>query len=56
MLLKEFLKPVELTQRDLAQRIYVSCQRVNASVNRRRGLAAGIALWLAKYVGTPPDF
>jgi addiction module HigA family antidote len=56
MLVEEFLKPMGLTQRDLAQGIYVPYQRVNALVNRRRGVTPSTALRLAKYFGTSPDF
>jgi addiction module HigA family antidote len=56
MLAEEFLKPMGLTQRDLAQGIYVPYQRVNALVNRRRGLTPSPALRLAKYFDTSPDF
>ena len=56
MLVEEFLKPMELTQRELAQGIYVAYQRVNELVNPLRGLKASIALRLAKYCGTSPDF
>ena len=47
--------PQRLTQRDLAQGIYVPYQRVNELVNRRRGLTPSTALRLAKYCGTSPD-
>jgi len=56
MLLEEFLKPMALTQRDLAQRIYVPYQRVNELINRKRGLTPGTALRLAKFFGTSADF
>jgi antitoxin HigA-1 len=56
MLVEEFLKPLGLTQRDLAQGNYVSYQRVIEVVNRRRGLTRSTALRLAKYFGTSPDF
>jgi len=56
MLVEEFLKPMGLTQRELAQGIYVLYQRVNELVNRRRGLTPSTALRLAKYFGTSPDF
>jgi antitoxin HigA-1 len=56
MLVEEFLKPMGLTQRDLAQGIYVPYQRVNELVNRRRGVTPSTALRLAKYFGTSPDF
>ena len=55
-LLKEFLEPMELTQRDLADGIRVPYQRINELVNGRRGVTPGTALRLAKYFGTSPDF
>ena len=55
MLVEEFLKPMGLTQRDLAQGIDVPYQRVNELVTRRRGLTPSTALRLAKYLGTSPD-
>jgi antitoxin HigA-1 len=56
MLVEEFLKPMGLTQRDLAWGIYVPYQRVDELVNRRRGLTPSRALRLSKYFGTSPDF
>ncbi len=56
MLLEEFLKPMDLTQRDLADGISVPYQRVNELVNGRRGVTPGTALRLAKYFGMTPDF
>ncbi len=56
MLLYEFLEPMALTQRELAERIRVPYQRVNELVNGRRGVTPGTALRLAKFFGTSPDF
>jgi addiction module HigA family antidote len=56
MLLEEFLKPMELTQRDLADGIRVPYQRVNELVNGRRGVTPSTALRLAKFFGMSPDF
>ncbi|MBI4606211.1 MAG: HigA family addiction module antidote protein [Planctomycetes bacterium] len=56
MLDEEFLKPMGLTQRDLAQGIRVPYQRVNELVNRRRGVTPSTALRLAKFLGTSADF
>ena len=56
MLLEEFLKPMELSQRDLADGIRVPYQRVNELVNRRRGITPATALRLAKYFGNTPGF
>jgi addiction module HigA family antidote len=56
MLLEEFLKPMGLTQRQLADAIHVPYQRVNELINGKRGVTPGTALRLAKYFGTSPDF
>jgi len=56
MLVEEFLKPMGLTQRDLAEGIRVPYQRVNELVNGRRGVTTATALRLAKFLGTTPDF
>ena len=51
MLLKEFLNPMGLTQRELAEAIGVPYQRVNEIVNGRRGITPSTALRLAQYFG-----
>ncbi|HEY3571855.1 MAG TPA: HigA family addiction module antitoxin [Thermoanaerobaculia bacterium] len=56
MLLEEFLKPLGLTQRDLADGIHVPYQRVNELVNKRRGMTPGTVLRLSKLLGTSADF
>ncbi len=56
MLLEEFLDPMGLTQRDLADAIHVPYQRVNELVNGRRGVTPSTALRLAKYFGVSADF
>ena len=56
MLLEEFLKPMEISQRDLADGIRVPYQRVNELINRRRGITPATALRLAKYFGNTPSF
>ena len=56
MLLEEFLIPMELTQRDLADAIHVPYQRVNDLVNGRRGITPNTALRLAKYFGNTHAF
>ena len=56
MLLEEFLKPMGLSQQDLARGIRVPYQRVNELINRRRGITPGTALRLAKFFGTSPGF
>ncbi|MFO0793616.1 MAG: HigA family addiction module antitoxin [Candidatus Brocadiaceae bacterium] len=38
MLLEEFLKPLNMTQSELAEKLGVSCPRVNELINKKRGL------------------
>ncbi|VAW59472.1 Antitoxin HigA [hydrothermal vent metagenome] len=40
MLREEFLRPMEISQRDLADAIHVPCQRVNELINKKRGVSA----------------
>ena len=56
MLLEEFLTPMGLTQRELADAIRVPYQRVNEIVNKRRGITPSTALRLAKFFGMSADF
>ena len=56
MLLEEFLKPMQLSQRDLADGIRVPYQRVNELINKRRGVTPATALRLAKFFGNSPAF
>ncbi len=56
MLLEEFLNPMKLTQRELADAIHVPYQRVNDIVNGRRGVTPSTALRLAKFFGMSADF
>ena len=56
MLLEEFLKPMSLTQQELANSIHVPYQRVNEIINRRRGITPSTALRLSKFFGVSADF
>lgn len=56
MLLEEFLKPLEMTQVELAKRIRVSYLRVNEIINGRRSVTLDTALRLSKLFGTTPEF
>jgi addiction module HigA family antidote len=56
MLVEEFLKPMGLTQRDLANGILVPYQRVNELARKRRGITSSTALRLARFFGMSPDF
>jgi len=56
MLREEFLVPMKLTQRELADAIRVPYQRVNEIVRQKRGVTPGTALRLARYFGTSAGF
>ena len=56
MLLKEFLDPMGITQRELSNAIHVPYQRVNEIVNKKRGITPSTALRLSKFFGVSEDF
>src|SRR5437763_1210855 len=56
MLLEEFIKPLRVTQTDLASRLGVSFPRLNELIHGKRGLTPDTALRLARVVGMSPDF
>jgi addiction module HigA family antidote len=56
VLQEEFLKPLELTQTALAERMNVPIQRINTLINGKRGVTAETALLLAKIFDTTPQF
>ena len=56
MLLEEFLKPMALTQHELANAIHVPYQRINNIVNGRRGITPSTALRLGKFFNMSPEF
>lgn len=56
MLSEEFLKPIGLTQRDLADAIHVPYQRINEIINGRRGITPSTALRFSKFFGVSADF
>jgi len=56
VLLEEFLKPLGMTQKELAQRIGASYPRVNEFVRGKRGVTPDTALRPAGLFGTTPAF
>jgi len=56
MLLEEFLKPIGMSQTELAERIRVSYPRVNEIINGKRGVTPDAALRLSKLFGTTAEF
>ena len=56
ILVAEFLKPLGLTQNDLAQAMGVPRKHVNELCNDRRVITADTALMLARVFGNSADF
>jgi addiction module HigA family antidote len=51
MLLEEFLKPLGVTQRELAKRLGVSYPRINELIHGKRGMTPDTALRLERLFG-----
>jgi addiction module HigA family antidote len=56
MLMEEFLRPMQITQRELADAIHVPYQRINELVNKKRGITPSTALRLSRFFGVTADF
>ena len=56
VLLEEFLKPMELSQNQLALSLGVHARKINEIVLGKRRITAETALRLARYFGTTPQF
>ena len=56
ILVEEFLTTMHISQRELADSIYVPYQRVNELVNKKGGVTPGTALRLAKFFNVSADF
>jgi addiction module HigA family antidote len=56
MLIEEFLSPMSITQKDLADSIHVPYQWINEIINKKRGITPSTALRLAKFLGVSEDF
>src|SRR6202049_5322785 len=56
ILMKEFMKPIGLTQGALAQAMGVQRKHVNELCNQRRTVTAATALILARVFGNSPEF
>ncbi len=56
ILLKEFLEPLELTQKALAVHLEIPVQRVNEIVRGKRGVTPGTAWLLSEALRTTPEF
>ena len=56
ILLEEFLKPMGISQVELARRMDVPVQRVNTLVNGKRDITAETAILLSRVLKTSSEF
>ena len=56
VLLEEFLKPMEITQTQLAKDINVPANRISQIIHGKREITADTALRFGKYFGVEPEF
>ncbi len=54
--LEEFLIPLDITQKEAAERLRISYPRMNEIVNGKRAVTPDTALRLAKFTRTEPGF
>jgi len=56
ILLKEYLEPMELTQKELADHLDIPIQRINEIVRGKRGISPDTAWLLSEAFDTSPEF
>jgi antitoxin HigA-1 len=56
MLLEEFIKPLAITQSELAARLGISFPRLNEIIRGKRSITSDTALRLGRVVGMSADF
>jgi addiction module HigA family antidote len=56
ILLEEFLKPLSINQKHLAESIKVPANRISQIVNGKREITADTALRLGRYFNIEPEF
>jgi addiction module HigA family antidote len=56
ILLKEYLEPMDLTQKELADHLDIPIQRVNEIVRGKRGVSPDTAWLLSGAFDTSPEF
>ncbi len=56
VLLKEFLKPIEISQNQLARDLNVPANRISQIIHGKREITADTALRLGRYFAIEPEF
>jgi addiction module HigA family antidote len=52
---EDFMRPLRLTQTELAEALKTSFRTINEILNEKRSVSPDMALRLARYFGTSPD-
>jgi addiction module HigA family antidote len=55
VLFEDFLKPTNMSAKELATALKVSCDEITAIINGEKGIEANIALRLARFFGTSEE-
>ena len=56
ILLEEFLKPRNMTQSELAERLKIPLERVNSIINAKRGVTPETAVLLSRFFETTAQY
>jgi len=56
ILLEEFLKPLNISQTQLAKELGVSFRTINEIINQKRSITPEMAIRLSQRFGTTPEF
>lgn len=56
ILREEFLDPLEISQREFAERLGISSQRLNEIINGKRSMTADTAVLISEELGTDPSW
>ena len=56
ILLEEFLKPRDMTQSQLSEKLQIPLQRVNSVINGKRSVTPETAILLARFFATTAEF
>lgn len=56
ILLEEFLKPMRISQRQMATKLAWSPRKLNEIIKGKRGITADTAIDLSEKLGTTPEF
>jgi len=55
MLVEDFVNPMQITQGELGDALYVPYQRIYELVEQKRGVTSSTALRLGRFYGVSPD-